>query len=328
MGNLISVVVPFLNEADCLEAFCAFMDDLVVGKAYQIELVFVDDGSTDDSVNIIAGHKFYHCRDVKVVKLSKNFGAHAAVRAGITQATGDYCTFIGADLQSPDDMIDVMYDAILKGYDAVYIEKGDRHAGRVSKIASSIYAALMRRYAVKNFGSGGINDIMFSRKLINYLNEYIESNSSIHLQIINAGFKYTTIKMDYKPRVAGASKWTLSKKIKLFIDSFVSFSYMPIRVVSFIGIAMALLGLGYGAFILIHRLLNPEVAVQGFATLTVLLLLGFGVTNISLGIIAEYLWRTFDASRKRPVFIIDEVIEAESPENHKEEKNMRGSNES
>jgi dolichol-phosphate mannosyltransferase len=149
---------------------------------------------------------------------------------------------------------------------------------------------------------------MFNRKIIDYLNENIEVNSSVSLQIIDAGFDSAIVGMNYRMRAGGSSKWTLSKKIKLFIDSFVSFSYMPIRVVSIVGILFAAVGIIYGIYIIIARLLYPEMQ-QGYATIIVLLLFGFGITNISLGVIAEYLWRTFDAARNRPVFIISEEID-------------------
>ena len=118
--------------------------------------------------------------------------------------------------------------------------------------------------------------------------------------------------MKYQNRALGKSKWTLSKKIKLFIDSFVAFSFMPIRLVSIIGIVMFLLGVIYGIVIVVSRLLHPFDAVAGYATLASLLAIGFGITNISLGIISEYLWRTYDAASRRPAYIIADVTRYKS----------------
>lgn len=210
-------------------------------------------------------------------------------------------------MQEPDEMVDVMYSNIIQGYDTVYIEKQSINISFISRTFSSIYSALMRRFAVKNYGSGGINNMMFSRKIIEELNDNIESNSSLNLQILDLGYKSTTIPMRYKERTTGKSKWTLSKKMKLFIDSFVAFSFMPIRAVSVIGIILSLIGFVYGIYIVIQRITFPEVPVEGYATLSVLLLFGFGITNISLGIIAEYLWRAYDAARNRKPFIVSEI---------------------
>ncbi|MCL2827564.1 MAG: glycosyltransferase [Oscillospiraceae bacterium] len=303
--DLISIIVPFLNEADCITQYCDFINEFAKGKPFQIELLFVDDGSTDNTVDVIAAYDFTHCETVKVIELSKNHGSHAAVRAGIFHAAGDYITYVGADLQEPDDMVSVMYGHIKRGLDAVYIEKRRTKVPAIHRFFSLTYSALMRRWAVKNYGAGGINNIMFNRKIGDYLNNNIESNSSLMLQIIDAGFQHTTIEMDYKDRISGTSKWTFSKKIKLFIDSFVAFSFVPIRFVSIVGILMFVAGIAFGAATIINRFLNPGTPA-GFATLASILAIGFGITNISLGIVAEYLWRTFDAARKRPVFIISE----------------------
>ena len=128
------------------------------------------------------------------------------------------------------------------------------------------------------------------------------------LQIMDAGFKYTTISLDFHERATGVSKWTLSKKIKLFIDSFAAFSFAPIRMVSIIGIIIFFIGVIIGIFTVINRIVNPSVPI-GYSTLASIMALGFGLTNISLGIIAEYLWRAYDAARKRPVFIVSEVTD-------------------
>jgi dolichol-phosphate mannosyltransferase len=122
------------------------------------------------------------------------------------------------------------------------------------------------------------------------------------------GFKQTSISYKKRERKTGVSKWTISKKIKLFIDSFVAFSYAPIRMVTIVGISMFIIGFLWTIYIVVRTLLYHNLA-SGWPALVSILMIGFGITNISLGIIAEYLWRTLDASRKRPVFIIDKIIE-------------------
>ena len=265
--DMISIVVPFFNEEDCIFQYCNFIDEFSKDRAFEVEIVFVDDGSTDNTCNIITSYNFTNCQNIKLLRLSKNYGSHAAIRAGIFHASGNYTVFVGADLQEPDDMVSIMYEKIITGFDIVYIEKITIKISVAARFFSLVYSALMRRYAVKNYMSGGIGNIMFNEKIKNYLNNNIASNSSLVLQILDAGFNNATIKMDYKPRFAGTSKWTLSKKIKLFIDSFVAFSVAPIRIVSIVGIIMSIIGFFYGVYIIIHRIFISLIPIPGYATL-------------------------------------------------------------
>lgn len=303
-----SLIVPYLNESDGIEQFCIAIDSYAAELPFPIELVFVDDGSTDDTSSKIYDYNFIHIKSVKQIILSKNFGSHAAIRAGLFYTSYNICTWVGSDLQEPMEFIKLSHQKIMEGYDVVYLEKKSIKVTKINRGFSKIYSFLMRKYAVKNYSSGGISNIVFNKKIKQLLNENVESNSSIMLQIMDAGYKNTTISLDYKERFSGVSKWTLSKKVKLFIDSFVAFSFMPIRLVSLIGIFMFLLGFIIGIISVINKMLNPAVPI-GYSTLASIIAVGFGITNISLGIIAEYLWRAYDAARKRPVFIVSEVID-------------------
>lgn len=302
----ISIVVPFLNEADGIELFCKVLDEHSKEVDFKLELIFVDDGSEDGTGELIREYEFLNIEDVKLLTLSKNFGSHAAIRAGVLNASYDVCTWMGSDLQEPLEFLKLSYEKILEGYDAVYVEKRSINVSKANRGFSKLYSAMMRKWAVKNYASGGISNIVFNRKIMQYLNDNIEANSSIMLQIMDAGFKSVTISLDYKERSIGISKWTLAKKIKLLIDSFVAFSYMPIRLVSLLGIAMFILGIVIGIVTMINKMCNPGVPL-GYSTIISIMAIGFGITNISLGIIAEYLWRAYDASRKRPAFIISSV---------------------
>lgn len=301
-----SVVVPYLNEEEGILRFCTEIDEYAEKLSFPLEIVFVDDGSTDSTSKKIKSYSFKYICSVKEVTFSKNFGSHAAIRAGVLHSTYDICTWMGSDLQEPMEFLNLSYDKIMEGYDSVYVEKNSIKVSGMNRRFSKIYSSLMRKYAVKNYASGGISNIVFNGKIKELLNNNIESNSSIMLQIMDAGFRNYTISLDYKERAAGVSKWTFSKKIKLFIDSFVAFSFFPIRLVSLIGIAMFIIGLIVGVITIANKIFNPSVPV-GYSSMTSIMAIGFGITNISLGIIAEYLWRTYDAARKRPVFIISDV---------------------
>ena len=305
----LSVVVPFYNEEETLPLFCETMDNYVSKLEFSVEVVFVNDGSTDRSVDILNAYKFVNISNAKIVELSRNFGFHAAVRAGIQNARFDTCTWFGADLQEPLEIVDIAYGSIYgDGVEIVYFSKKTIKVSKINRLCSLMYSYLMKTFVASNWSSEGTATIAFGRKVKELLNTNVESNSSVALQIMNMGFEYKNVSLDYLGRSAGDSKWTLSKKIKLFIDSFASFSYVPIRLVSFIGIIVFILGLGIGIFTIINKFVNPDVQI-GYSTIASVLAIGFGVTNISLGIIAEYLWRTLDAARKRPVYIVSNIVD-------------------
>lgn len=311
MKTDITVIVPFLNEEDNMLDLCDTLDQYADGKAFKLEVLFVDDGSTDRSLERLSAYRFQHVQ-AKILRLSKNYGSHAALRAGVSKAQSEYCMFFSADLQEPVELIGTLYDKIQEGYDLVGVQKGEVQIGLFEKVFSRFYARLIQKHAVASFPRGGINNVMFNSKIRDNLNRHVEANSSIFLQILNMGYRFTIITCNYHERAKGKSKWTLGKKIKLFIDSFVAFSFSPIRFISVLGILLAVLGFLFGLSVVIIRVFNIYPLSLGWPTLVSVLTIGFGITNISLGIIAEYLWRTLDAARERPVFLISEEISLET----------------
>jgi polyisoprenyl-phosphate glycosyltransferase len=305
----ISVIIPVFNEEENIDHLVKALNAYFQHETrYGAEIIFVNDGSSDNTLEKLkrAAHQAY---TYKIISFSRNFGSHAALRAGILRAKGDYITFMYADLQDPLTLVSQLYDQMEhKGVDITWAFRNTTAAGTTEKLFSSFYATLMRRYAVANFPKKGFDIVMFSKKVKACLDNNIENNSSVFIQILNLGFKQASISYEKQGRLLGKSKWTLSKKIKLLIDSFVAFSFAPIRLVSFIGVLFFLLGIIWSGYIIFRKIVFDDLA-SGWPALLSILMVGFGITNISLGIIAEYLWRTLDASRKRPVFVIDEIVE-------------------
>lgn len=305
----ISVVVPFLNEEKALPIFCKTMNEYVRKLSFPVEFIFVNDGSTDDSLKILKNTTFAEGISAKIVNLSKNYGAHLAARAGVANATYDICTCFSADLQEPLEILPIAYEKLHSGScEVVYFSKHSVGVSRLNRFCSKIYSHLMRKYAIKTYSSDGTATVVFGRKIKEILNKNVERNSVWSLQIMDMGFKFESVSLDYHERSAGESKWTFSKKIKLFIDSFVAFSYMPIRLVSIAGILMFLLGAIVGILTIVNKFIDPLVPT-GYPTIICVLSMGFGITNISLGVIAEYVWRALDAARNRPAFIISDIFE-------------------
>lgn len=305
----VSVVIPVYNEQENIFPLLKELNTYFQReKRFSAEIIFVNDGSTDGTVNELkkAVHDSY---SYKIISFSRNFGSHAALRAGILRAQGDYITFMYADLQDPLSLISRMFDQVHeKEIDICWAYRNSMASVGTEKFFSSAYASLMRKYAVPNFPKKGFDVVLFSKKVKACLDENLENNSSVFIQILSFGFKQTNITYDKRERKLGKSKWTISKKIKLLIDSFVAFSFAPIRLVSVMGLIFFILGILWTGYIVFRKFMYDDLA-SGWPALLSILMVGFGITNISLGILAEYLWRTLDATRKRPVFIIDEVNE-------------------
>lgn len=308
MNPTISIIIPFLNEEDNIEFLVNELENYFQSnKALTAEVIFVNDGSTDNSLEILK-RIFFKSFDAKIISLSKNYGSHAALRAGIVHASCNYIGFMYADLQDPLSLINEMYNELIKGFDICWATRKSTENGLFEKTFSKFYSSMMKKYAMPNYPDNGFDIVMFNKKIQDNLNHNIEANSSVFLQILNLGYKQNTISYNKQVRKNGKSKWTISKKIKLFIDSFVAFSFAPIRFVTIIGFILFAIGLIWSSYVIIRKVFYDDL-ISGWPTLISILLIGFGITNISLGIIAEYLWRTMDYSRNRPVFIIDEIID-------------------
>lgn len=305
----VSVIIPVFNEQENILPLVKELNLYFQGeKRFSTEIIFVNDGSTDKTMELLkrASHKSYTCN---IIGLSRNFGSHAALRAGILKAQGDYITFMYADLQDPLILVSRLFSEIdRRGVDIAWAFRSSTKVCRTEKFFSKTYASLMRKYAIPNFPRKGFDIVMFNKKVKICLDQNMENNSSIFIQILSLGFSQASISYQKGMRVLGKSKWTISKKIKLLIDSFVAFSYAPIRLVSIIGFIFFFLGVIWTVYIILRTVVYDDL-LSGWPALLSILMVGFGITNISLGIIAEYLWRTFDASRKRPVFVIDEIVE-------------------
>lgn len=299
----ISIIIPAYNEIGNVPELYSAMNKYLKQTSINVQVVFVDDGSVDGTFNALKNQVIENA-NIKIIKLSKNFGAHAALRAGILHADADNCAFYYMDMPEPLANIENYYNELSNGYDLVYSERINYRGS----LGSRFFSKLINKYIEKSFPQNGVCCLVFNNKIKVQLNNNIENDSSLFFQLFRLGFNKKAIPTEIIERKKGGSKWSMSKKIKLFIDTFVMFSYAPIRLISIIGIVFALIGLIGALAIIIIKVFNLFQISAGFPTLICLLTAGFGVTNVSLGIIAEYLVRTLDASRNRPTFIVDEIV--------------------
>ena len=314
----ISILVPVYYNQDNLLPLYADLKEKVFDKLKEntnteYELIMVDDGSKDNSYKVMQDLAKIDS-NIKIIHLSRNYGEHAAILAGLSQCTGDCAVRKAADLQEPSEMILDMMKKYDEGYKVVLATRADREEPIVQKAFSNLYAFLMRKLALHNMPKGGFDSFLIDRQVIDFLVKMQESNTSLMSQILWAGFETATVPYIRKKREIGKSRWTLSKKIKLVYDSLISFSYFPIKMITNVGffsffISVMLL------LIIIYKKFVGKIDVEGYTSLIMVMLMAFGIIMLSIGILGEYLWRTYDAARKRPPYIIEKVEKGEKSNN-------------
>lgn len=303
-----SIVVPiYFNELNIPHTIPRLQRLEQIIPNCDFEYVFVDDGSKDKSLQLLIEAREKDQR-IKVIKLSKNFGSMSAIQAGLKFATGDCVGIIAADLQDPPELFEKMIEYWKSGKKVVLGTRSDREESISQKIFSNTYYYLLRKFALKGYPEGGFDFLLVDRQVVNEILEIREKNTNIMSLIYWLGHEREYIPYVRQERKLGKSRWTLSKKIKLFIDSFVSFSYTPIRFMSLIGVLTAVLSFIYGVFVVVSTLFGI-IELQGWTTIISLITFLLGIIMIMLGIIGEYLWRILDESRDRPSYVVDETFE-------------------
>lgn len=307
----LSVIIPcYFNEENIpvtMEALLA--NERKFADRPEFEYVLVDDGSKDKTLEALLALQRQFPEKIKVIKLAKNVGSYNAVLAGMHYVTGDCLVIFTADLQDPPELMPLMYDYWKKGLKLVIANRQERQESFLSRLFSETFHYLMRKFALPSIPPGGFDYLLFDIQLKEEVLKMEEKNTNVLYLFTWLGFDHVSIPYTRKKRTVGKSKWTLQKKIKLFIDSFVAFSFFPIRVISVTGLVLGFIALLYGIFVIVARL-TGLIAVEGWTSLMVVLLFVSSFQMIALGIIGEYVWRSLDASRKRPPFIVDEVFES------------------
>ncbi len=304
---LISVVIPVYYNADSLPLLMEKLREISSANSKgDFEFVFVDDGSGDNSFNVLMGVAQDDPR-VRVVKLSRNFGSNPAILAGLTYARGDCAVVITADLQDPPELIPQLVDVWREGNQVVLGARRGRSDPFVSRLFAAGFNRLFRRFVFSDFPPDGFDFMLIDRRVIDILVRLNEKNSYIFGQVLWVGFKRQVIYYDRVKRKHGYSRWTITKKIKHFIDAFAAFSYLPLRAASTLGFLLAALGFLYALFIIGLRLFK-DIQVAGWASLTVVVLITSGAQLVLIGVLGEYLWRALDETRRRPPFIVESVL--------------------
>ena len=284
----ISIIIPVYWNSDTLMALYEDMKTKILGKLGDYEIVMVDDGSGDNSWEIMNQIKDMDS-NVKLVKLSRNFGEHAALLAGFHHCTGDCAVTKQADLQEDSELILEMYDKWKEGNKVVMAIREARDDPALKKFFAGMYYALVRKFIMKDMPQGGCDCYLIDRQVIEVIEMLDEKNSSLTLQVMWVGFKRAEVYFHRKAREEGESRWTLGKKIKLVVDSMMSFSYAPVRAMSSIGSLFFCASIVW-ALVIIVQTLTYGAEVAGWASLMALILCSSGLIMLMLGMLGEYIW--------------------------------------
>jgi glycosyltransferase involved in cell wall biosynthesis len=308
----LSIVIPvYYNEQnlpDTIPRLLALKDKIPC----ELELVFVDDGSKDRSLEILLKYHALYPKNILVIKLTRNFGEYSAVQAGFVKITGDCVGVISADLQDPPELLIDMVKYWEKGVKAVLAVRRERDDPKLSRFLSDSFYALFRRFAIPGYPNRGFDFVLIDRQIVHDINNIYEKNTNVMTLIYWLGYSYVYIPYNRKKREKGKSRWTLNKRIKFAIDSFLAFSYFPIRLVSGLGLVFIFASVVYGATVL-YNSWSVKIPIHGWTTLTILVTFIGGVQMVVLGVLGEYLWRTLDQTRKRPMYVIDRIYQLPPP---------------
>jgi len=305
----LSFVIPvYRNEGSIVETYEKTVA-LMAQLPSDYEFVFINDGSDDNSIEeLLVLHNKDAC--VKVISFSRNFGQVSALIAGLKEVTGDATIIMSADLQEPIELIDEMIKKWKSGNEIVIGYRIDREDGFIANKTSIIFYRLMK-YVNSKMPKGGFDFMLIDKKALYSLNQIDERNRFFQGDVLWLGFNTVFIPYTRLKRRVGKSQWTLSKKMKYFIDGLLNTSYAPIRIMSFLGIVFSFFGFIYAVVIAYNRIIN-NTPFNGWAPIMIIILIIGGLIMLMLGIIGEYVWRTYDETRKRPLYIIkDKFIKDE-----------------
>jgi len=303
-----SVVVPAYNESHSVRDVHSALVAMFRAQLpeWDYEIIYVDDGSRDDT--------FVHLQALaatdpraKALKFASNKNSHMAVKAGFEYSTGDVACFYAADMQDPPELIPQMLAALKSPVEIVWAIREERDDPFFTKLFSRAFWWVVRVLAFPEVPRTGIDMAMIGPLAIKCLNRYHERNISVQGLLLHLNMPSTQVHYERQKRKFGTSKWTFDRKLKLMADFLVGHSYIPLRLMSYTGILIAMLGFLFTFFeVWMHYAFDEPWSIW-MTVLAAILLMG-SMQMVMLGILGEYLWRTLDESRKRPEYIVEQAL--------------------
>lgn len=310
--KLLSVIVPCYNEQENIRDF---YDELMKNEAFfkerdvDIELVYVNDGSTDKTVDMV---KELNGKDerVKLVSFSRNFGKEAAIYAGLAKAAGDYVVIMDCDLQDPPALLPEMYKAVVEeGYDSVATRRVDRKGEPpIRSFFARMFYKLINRMSKTEIVDGARDYRLMTRQFVDAVLSVKEYNRFSKGIFGWVGFKNKWIEFENVERRKGETKWSFWKLFMYAIDGIMAFSTVPLSFAAFTGLFFCILSFLFILFTIVRKLIFQYSSIDGWSSLVCIILLISGIQLFCIGIVGQYLSKTYTEIKKRPLYIVKEEI--------------------
>jgi glycosyltransferase involved in cell wall biosynthesis len=302
---LLSLVVPVHNEeANLRRLHGAVVSALRSVDGVSWEFIFIDDGSSDKSFEIL---QELHAADpsVRVLRFPRNFGSHVAIAAGLDYCRGDAAVIMAADLQDPPDLLPSFIAQWQAGYEIVWGARQGRDDGFLRSRLMRLFYRLVRRFAIPTYPAEGTGSFcLIGRAVVETFRECKERNRLTFGLIAWSGFPQTQVLYHRPARTAGQSSWTTGRLVKSAVDTFAAFSFAPIRTISYFGLCVSLLSFLVGFYLLVNKFVYGT-QVEGWTSVMVAVLVLGGVQLTMIGVLGEYLWRVAEEARARPLYILE-----------------------
>lgn len=309
----ISIIVPVYFNQESLNILFERIKNNVIEKNPQktFEVIFIDDGSRDKSLDVLLNLKKAYPEYVKIIKFTRNFGQGPAVTAGLSTAKGRYIINIDADLQDPPELMNEIIDAhFTEGFEIAVGIRQERKESLYRRAGSSLWYKILRKLTFPEFPEKGFNYFGISQKVKDMILEDIDNGTQLsNVLIVWTGFPIKNIPYTRQSRKHGKSRFGLLKKIQAIFDNLVSFSFFPIRMMTMLGFLISFLGFAYAALIFVSKIIGNPFPYPGWVPMMILILVLSGFQMLMIGIIGEYLWRTLDIARKRKTYIIEKIFD-------------------
>ncbi len=303
----LSLVVPMYNEEETVPIFYRRAVAALEQTAVPFEIVFVDDGSTDATFERLRVLAQGDAR-IKVVRFSRNFGHQTAVTAGLHYARGAAVAVIDGDLQDPPEFVPRLFEKWREGFEVVYAVRRTRKENVLKRAAYRLFYRLLRRLSYIDIPLDSGDFAIMDRRVVDELNAMPERNRFVRGIRAWVGFRQVGLEYDREPRFAGESKYPLSKLIKLAYDGLISYSFVPLRMVTHLGFLISVVAFAAVVYLLTLRVVYGEHLITGWTSTVVIVLFLGGIQLLSLGILGEYVGRIFDEVKRRPLYVVKETL--------------------
>jgi len=302
-----SLIIPIYNEEETIPELYRRVSDIMDSLDDSVELILINDGSGDRSLKLM---RELQERDARVcyISFARNFGHQAAVTAGLNFARGQVIVVLDADLQDPPELIPKMIESWQAGYHVVYAQRTKRKKESwFKRLTAYVFYRLLQQLADVDIPADTGDFCLMDRQVVDLLNSMPERNRYIRGLRAWIGFRQTAVKFERDPRFAGEVKYTFKKSLALAINSLVSFSKIPLRLSTYLGLFSALIALLMALLVLYWRLQQPDSPVTGLATILIAVFFLGSVQLISIGILGEYIGRIYEEVKGRPAYTIAEI---------------------